>query len=61
MERGAYGRLSGMEGFINSGMEAMDMAFLKRRRTRITERAASRISRPQDRIMASHAAGVARE
>ncbi len=21
MERGAYGRLSGMEGFINSGME----------------------------------------
>ena len=40
MERGAYGRLSGMEGFINSGMEAMDMAFLKRRRTRITERAA---------------------
>ena len=37
------------------------MAFLKRRRTRITERAASRISRPQDRIMASHAAGVARE
>ena len=50
-----------MEGSIDSGMDAMDMTSLNRRRARMTERAASMISRPQDKRTASHATGAARE